>query len=111
MFRSRKTRRAQKSNRTQSPRLGVELMEGRMMLSGTGFDASLPSLDLTQYTVTPAQIRLGGAPVAMQAQPADGGFVNADDWTYTNWFGSYSTSVAVPVSLPYSVNDKVFTRG
>jgi len=86
-------------------------MEGRMMLSGTGFDSSLPGLDLTQYTVAPAQIRIGGAPVTMLTQPVDGGFINADAGTYTNWLGSYSTSIAGSVTLQYALTDQVLARG
>src|SRR5829696_1650756 len=83
MFRSRKIRRQDRSHRAHSLPLGVELMEGRMMLSATGVDlqslglaAPSPSLDVTQFTFTAAQISLTGVHASLTNQSTDGGYVN-----------------------------------
>src|SRR4051794_31754385 len=74
MFRLRKTRRPDRSNLTHSHKLGVELMECRMMLSATGFEAPQPVPDLTQSTLVPAQISLTGAYVSLSPSSPDGGW-------------------------------------
>src|SRR2546423_15677481 len=78
MFRSRTIRRRDRSNSTHARRLGVELMEGRMMLSASGLDVSSPGLDVTQSMFIPAEISFSGSYVSLETQPTDGGYVNSD---------------------------------
>src|SRR5690349_24967571 len=88
MFRSRKTRRRDRSNAIHSRRLGIETMEGRMMLSASG-------LDLSTYTVepTPVSIRFVDLPPASYAsqtsQITDGGFISV----ITNFSNSSDTAI------------------
>ena len=104
MFRSRQIRRRDRSHRTHARRLGVELMEGRMMLSASGFEASLPGLDMSQVTFRSAQISLAGAHVAFFTQPTDGGYVNSDAFILSgDTIGGHGTSVAGTISLDYGV--------
>ena len=64
MFRSRKTRRR---NLSRSPLrgLGVELMEGRLMLSGTWTDLTQRAPDTKEYTFQAAQFTLTIAQVSI----------------------------------------------
>lgn len=105
MFWSRKkNRRRDRSNRAHSRRLGVELMERRMMLSATGFDAPQPGLDVTQVNFSPAQISLTGAHIAFVSQATDGGYVDSDTLTLAgDTIGWHGTSVAGNISLDYGV--------
>src|SRR5690348_18508607 len=74
MFRSRKTRRRDRSNAIHSRRLGFETMEGRMMLSASG-------LDFSTYTVEPKPVTIKFVDVSSDSYTslttpvADGGFI------------------------------------
>ena len=105
MFRSRKeNRRRDRSNLNRSRRLGVELMEGRMMLSATGFEGTVPVLDMTQYSTFPLKFTWAVSDVALTTQPTDGGYISSNDFAgITRAFGPHSTSVADTISLSYGV--------
>jgi len=53
-------------------------MEGRMMLSSSGFDSSPPALDMTQFTFRPLDFNFGVAYANLTTQPIDGGYANSD---------------------------------
>jgi hypothetical protein len=53
-------------------------MEGRMMLSVTGFDVPQPALDLTQFSFQPSEISLTSAYVTVAGGSTDGGYANAN---------------------------------
>jgi hypothetical protein len=74
MFRSRKTRRRDRSNSIHSRRLGVELMENRMMLSATGTENAEPVLDTTQFHVIPLYA-WNASDATLTPQASDGGFI------------------------------------
>jgi hypothetical protein len=82
MFRSRKkNRRRDRSNLNRSRKLGVELMEGRMMLSATGFEGAVPLVDTTQISFFPLRYMGSYAHVAFTVPPNDGGYINSDALT------------------------------
>ncbi len=78
MFRSPATRRRQASASTRRRRLGVELMEGRLMLSVNGPGVPQPEVRLVQDTFAPPLIYWTGAQFTSVTQSNDGGFIQGD---------------------------------
>ncbi len=75
MFRSRNTR---KSGRSALRRpLGVELMEGRLMLSTTTFDLPQRELDVPHFAFSQGKASLTGVEINVVAQAGEGGFITA----------------------------------
>jgi hypothetical protein len=104
MFRSRKkSRRRDRSKLTHSRRLGVELMEGRMMLSATGLDVAQPVLDLTQYSFWTSRTSLANAHTLLATQPTDGGYINinSDAVAVEDYSIGHRTSVAGIISQDF----------
>jgi hypothetical protein len=74
-------------------------MEGRMMLSASGLDVAPPTLDITQYTVTPIELRFAAEHVSLTTQPIDGGYINSNA-VFTLSDGMYANSEGVFTSYP-----------
>jgi hypothetical protein len=83
----------------QLRKLGVELMEGRMMLSASGFDVPSPGLNVTQTIFAPAEISSTRSYTVQVTQPTDGGYVNSDSLPVrANWGGQAANDVAYTLS-------------
>src|SRR5215218_8729394 len=106
MFRSRKNRRRDRASSTRPRRLGVERMEGRMMLSATGFEGSLPVSDVNQFTLSPINFNLTGANVLISAPSIDGGYVNSNSSTLVSDSIVRHTSTTWPISLNYGLQSQ-----
>jgi hypothetical protein len=102
MFRLRKTHRRNRSKSTHSPRLGVELMEGRMMLSATGIESPQPIPEMTQSTLIPAQISFAGAYFNLAPSSPDGGLTLSD--TATNLQFDSTIAVTRSNAISYDFN-------
>src|SRR4051812_23700302 len=92
MFQSRKNRRRDRSISTRSRRLGVEPMEGRLMLSADGL--SLPHYPLSGVNLTwsTGQSTINAVPTAtVIPQPIEGGYINLDSDVVTSQWNILNT--------------------
>jgi hypothetical protein len=107
MFRLRKTHRRHRSKSTHSPRLGVELMEGRMMLSATGIESPQPIPEMTQSTLIPVQISFAGAYFNLGPSSPDGGLMLSDTATNVQFDSTIGVTRSNKISLDFNSVDLV----
>src|SRR3954452_6997771 len=105
MFRLRETHRRNRSKSTHSPRLGVELMESRMMLSATGIESPQPIPEITQSTLIPAQISFAGAYFNLAPSSPDGGLTLSDTATNAQFDSTIAVTRKNSISLDFNSVD------
>ena len=61
-----------------SPRLGVESMEGRLMLSATSADVTVSEPPIAQFDSPTSQVNYANRQLDVVSTPGDGGYINAN---------------------------------
>ena len=83
-----------------------------MMLSASGLDVSSPATDMSQFTVTPIEIRFtGSSNSGLTTLASDGGYINSDTVITRSHFLGGETNHTDPTPLDYSSSDQVIGQG
>jgi hypothetical protein len=83
-----------------SSRLGVESMEGRLMLSATSSGVTVPEPPIAQFDTSSSQLNSANGPLAVVTPPGDGGYINANPFPMVTFHFSGS-----PTGLVTDAND------